>query len=223
MPASPPSPSQEVHAIVTLGDFNPMIFHPAWFAANDLLPVQETDEAEGLIVTRELATFVVSDVHVQVEQGRLGLTTKNPAQAPLLLDLAEGCFRLLEHTPLNHLGLNLDLEFEMPSVEAWHAVGDRLAPKDPWSGILLDPGMRAVVIEGKREACDADRIHIRVQPANRPQGVFIGVNQHYNIKTDECQSVRQRNTEAIRVAKKDWNSFRHYAKEAATLIIESTN
>lgn len=78
MPDHRLSPVQEVHAIVTLGEFNPMIFHPAWFAANNLLPEEETDKAEGLIVTRELATFVVSDIHFQVEQGRFGLTTKNP-------------------------------------------------------------------------------------------------------------------------------------------------
>ena len=219
MPDTRPLPVQEVHAIVTLGSFNPMIFHPAWFAANNLLPPQETDEAEGLVVTRELATFVVSDIHVQVEQGRFGLTTKNPAQAPLLLDLAEGCFRLLEHTPIDHLGLNLDIEFEMASLRAWHAVGDRLVPKAPWSGILVDPGMRAVVIEGKRSECEADRIHIRVQPTNRPQGVFVGVNQHYNIKTEQRESVPERNAKAIRVIKEDWTSFQRYARNSALSII----
>lgn len=219
MPSSRPSLVQEVHAIVTLGEFNPMIFHPAWFANNNLLPEEETAEAEGLVVTRELSTFQVSDIHVQVEQGRFGLTTKNPAQAPLLLDLAEGCFRLLEHTPINHLGLNLDLEYEMPSVEDWHAVGDRLAPKAPWSGILSNPGMRAVVMEGQRDGCDADRVHVRVQPTNRVQAVFVGVNQHYNIKTEARQSVRERNAEAIRVVNEDWNSFRRFAKDSALAVI----
>ena len=74
-------------------------------------------------------------------------------------------------------------------------------------------------MEGKREECDADRIHIRVQPTNRAQGVLVGVNQHYNIKTEQRQSVRERNAEAIRVVKEDWSSFRRYAREAALSII----
>lgn len=213
-------PEQEVHSVVALGDFNPMIFHPSWFSQNELLPSEETDEAESPIVTREISTFTVSDVHVQVEQARFGLTTKNSAKATLLRDLAIGCFTLLEHTPLNALGLNLDFDFEMRSADEWHAVGNRLAPKSEWANIIENPGMRAIVMEGKRTGNSADRIHIRVQPSSRPaHGVYVAINQHYILKASNRETVRQRNAEALRILNDDWNSFRHYALEAAVSII----
>jgi len=213
-------PELEVHSVVALGEFNPMIFHPSWFSQNELLPPEETDEAESPIVTREISTFTVSDIHVQVEQGRFGLTTKNSAKTPLLRDLAIGCFTLLEHTPLNAMGLNLDYDFEMRTIGEWHAVGNRLAPKSAWSNILENPGMRAIVMEGKRTGCSADQIHIRVQPSNRAgQGIYVAVNQHYILHATNRKTVRQRNVEALRILKEDWNSFRHYASEAASSII----
>ncbi|MCR9293907.1 MAG: DUF616 domain-containing protein [bacterium] len=216
-------PEQEVHSLVLLGSFNPSIFHPAWYSDNDLLAKEETAEALDLILTREVSTFTVNDIHFQIEQHRFGLTTKDAAKAPFLRDLAIGTFVLLEHTPLTALGLNLELEFALPSVEAWHEVGHRLAPKEPWKTILENPGMRGLVMEGKRPDCDANRIQIRVQPSRSiTHGVLVGMNQHYDIKTESRESVRECNAEVIRILNNEGQSLRSFLLKASDTLVHPT-
>lgn len=213
---------QETHSVVVLGDFNPKIFHPDWFSSNGLLPPQLTDEASSpLYVSRELTTFVVDDIHIQVEQSRLGLTTKNPAKFPAVKDLALGCLQLLEHTPLKALGLNLDFEKDMETADSWHAVGDGLAPKEPWRDLLQKPGLNTIVMEGQRAGCAADRVHIKVKPSPLSQyAVYVGINQHYDLDGPEQKSVRHRNREAQRILTDDWNSFRQYAGQCASILVQ---
>ena len=213
---------QEVHSIVLLGDFNPSIFHPTWFSLNDLLPAEETEAVAELLITREVATYDVSDINVQVESHRFGLTTKDSAKAPVIRDLAMGSFGLLEHTPLQAVGLNLDVEVAVEGIEQWHKIGHRLAPKATWETILEHPGMRGIHIEGKRPDCPADVLNIRVQPSNPSKGIYgviIRVNQHYNIDPKDEMSVRARNDAVMRILQDDWKSFRPFALRAAEQII----
>ena len=223
MPAVEFEPEQRVIAVVILGDFNPAIFHPLWYAQNDLIPEEEIGDASDVITSAEVSTFLLNEVHFQVERHRFGLTTKDASKAPYLRDLAVSSFTLLEHTPLTAMGLNLDLHFSLPSSEAWHQVGYRLAPKECWQGVLESPGLRGVSMEGTRPDCDADRVWIRVQPAGGLEhGVFVGINQHYNIETKKRKSIAERNTEVMRILNDDWNSFHSYAEHAAVLLVAGT-
>ncbi len=213
---------QKIFAVVILGDFNPAIFHPSWFAQNELIPNEEVGDATDLICTNEVSTFLLNDVHFQVERQRFGLTTKNASNAPLLRDLAVGIFTLLEHTPLTAVGLNLDLTYSLDSKEAWHAVGDRLAPKGCWQGILAGPGMLGVSMQGKRANCNADRVSIRVQPVpGIENGIFVGVNQHYAIETENRTAIFDRNQEVMRILNEDWFPFHAYAEVAALNLISN--
>ena len=213
-------PEQQVFAVVILGNFNPAIFHPLWYAQNGLIPEQEIGDATDLVTTDEVSTFQLNDVHFQVERHRFGLTSKDPSKLPYLRDLAMGSFTLLEHTPLTALGLNSDFRFSLPSAEDWHAVGDRLAPKMCWASIIEKPGMLGVSMQGKRPDCPAARISIRLQPASGlDYGVFVAINQHYDIETEQRRSIALRNAEVMRVLRDDWNSFRFFALNAAQALI----
>ena len=216
-------PEQQSFSIVVLGDFNPAIFHPLWFSVNGLMPREETENAEIAFIHKQIAKFSMGSMQVQVDQSRLGITTVEPTDGPILRDLAYGTLALLEHTPLQAIGLNLDMEFCLPSEGMWHQVGNRLVPKDDWRQVLENPGMRDVVVEGKRIECLADRVHFRIRPSSRlPQSVHVAVNQHYPLETEERQEVRERHREAIRVLNEDWVSFCRYARESAALILQST-
>ena len=213
-------PEQKIFAIVILGDFNPAIFHPSWLAQNELIPNEEVGDASDLICTNEVSTFVLNDVHFQVERQRFGLTTKNASNAPLLRDLAVGVFTLLEHTPLTAVGLNLDIRYSLGSKDAWHNVGDRLAPKGPWQSVLENPGMLGVSMQGKRPNCGSDCISVRVQPAPGIEyGVFVRINQHYAIETVTRSVISDRNQEVMRILNEDWFPFHAYAENAALTLV----
>lgn len=214
-------PEQKVFAIVLTGEFNPAIFHPAWLAQNELVAVEEAETAEDLICSNDVSTFVLDDAHFQVERHRFGLTTKDESKAPWIRDLAVGVFTLLEHTPLLALGLNLDIRYSLGSEESWHAVGDKLAPKPCWEGIIEDPGMLSVAVRGNRAGSAADRVDVRVQPVASPAyGVFVGINQHYDLKTESRESVFDRNQVAINILNNEWKPFLSYAGTASVQLLE---
>jgi len=211
-------PDRESFAIVVLGDFNPSIFQPLWFSLNGLVPDEEAKTADISVIHKQFASFSIGKILVQVDDSRLGLTTIESSQGPILRDLAIGTLSILEHTPLKAIGLNRDMVIALDTEEAWHAVGDRLVPKSDWMQIFDRPGMRHVVVEGKRPNCSADQLHIRIQPsANRE--VLIAVNQHYQLETDQRKEVRDRHKEAIRVLQSDWTSFVAYSRDAAYKLL----
>jgi len=215
-------PDSETFSIVVLGDFNPAILQPLWFSVNELISRQEADNADIDVIHKEFASFLISGIKVQVDHSRLGMTAMESQRGPTLRDLVIGTLLILDHTPLKAIGLNRDLVFEMESDEAWHGVGDRLAPKDDWIRILESPGMQQIVVEGKRPDCSADRVHVRVQPSGTRK-ILIAVNQHYQLKTTEEAEVRERHNEAVRVLNDDWQSFFAYALEAARGILQPSS
>jgi hypothetical protein len=97
-------PDRQSYAIVVLGDFNPSIFQPLWFSLNGLMPEEETKNADIAIIHKQIASFSIGKIQVQVDDSRLGLTTVESPQGPILRDLAIGTLSILEHTPLKELG-----------------------------------------------------------------------------------------------------------------------
>ena len=99
----------------------------------------------------------------------------------LVRDIVLGTFFLLEHTPVSALGLNRQMHFSLGSEEDWHRVGDRLAPKEGWSGVLEGrPGMRALLITTQRGDEQGSIVGVRVEPsAQIKHGVFFELNEHY--------------------------------------------
>lgn len=67
--------------------------------------------------------------------------------------------------------------------------------------------MLGVSMLGTRANCQADRVSVRVAPANGlDNGVFVGINQHYNIDTERRQVISERNNEMLRILEEDWNA-----------------
>jgi len=221
VPSRELEPDRQTMSIVVLGDFNPSIFQPQWFAVNDLMPREEADAADVNYIGKEFASFTIGSIYVQVDDSRLGLNAVESSRSPLLRDLAVGTLSTLDHTPLRAIGLNLDSQFTMDSEEAWNGVGDMLVPKEKWLRFLDHPGMRQVVVEGLRSDCSADRNHIRVQPTS-VRGVMVSINQHYQLETLTRTEVQERNKEALRALGEDWTSFLDYANSAARGVLETS-
>lgn len=215
-------PEDQSFSIVVLGAFNPAIFQPLWFSANGLVPSEEAENAEISVIHKEVAAFSIGSMQIQVSGSRFAITTVESTQGPMLKDLALGTLEILEHTPLDAIGLNLDMEFNLPSKEVWHALGHRLVPKDDWKPILTEPGLQHLIVVGKRPECRADQIQIQVHPSSTkqlPWCVSIRCNQHYRLMSEERSDVRQRHDEAIRILHEDWTSFCNYARDAAQSLL----
>jgi hypothetical protein len=204
--------------IVLVGSFNPQIFQPAWFAAEGLIPKEEEEIAKIELIHREIASFSTDWLHLQVTTDRFSATTTQSSFYEPLRDLVLGTFRLLRHTPILQMGINRDAHFRMASEEAWHAFGYKVAPKEPWAGILKEPGMRSLTIEGQRSDQLRGYIRVRVEPSVRVHpGVFLNVNDHYEAQNMEtgrgCDEV-------IDILDREWRTSLERSSKIAFSLLE---
>lgn len=142
--------SEEI-SIVMIGDFNPKIFQPSWFALQELIRESEAEAAPVEIIHSDFTSFSTDWFSLQVTRERLSLATKSVAYKTHLRDLANGTFQNLSHTPIIQMGINVNTVLRFRSLQDWDAFGHFLTPKSAWNGILISPGMRSVAIQGERE------------------------------------------------------------------------
>lgn len=175
------------HTIVLLGSFNPHIFQPAWFASQNLLKKDEADAAKIEFINRELVVFSTDWVRIEVISERVLLGTTQAQAFEWLRDLAVGTFRVLRHTPIDKLGINRDIHFKIDTEDKWHAIGHRLAPKEVWKDLLIEPGMAGLTIRGRRPDEHNGALNVRVEPSNKVKpGVFVSVNDHFEITSPDA-------------------------------------
>lgn len=166
--------------IVLLGDFNPKIFQPAWFAAENLIRASEAEAANIEIINPEIAIFNLDWLQVQITRDRCAYSTAQEPYYEVIRDLCLGTFKLLKHTPIRIMGINWQVHFRMRSIEDWHNLGHKLAPKDLWNTILKEPGMQSLTIQGTREDGYKGHLRVKTEPSVKVSpGVFIQVNDEY--------------------------------------------
>src|SRR5258708_3380121 len=136
-----PTLKQNGLRIVAVGDFNSKIFHPSWFVAENLISGTEAKDPTDLFIAEQLATFKLPWVTVRVVPQQFAVETTQDSHSEPLRDLVVGTFRLLRHTPVRQLGINVDQHYFCEDLDRWNNFGHRLAPKGEWLKIMKDPGL----------------------------------------------------------------------------------
>ncbi len=182
MDIKPKSPEVSVDemTVVLVGDFNPKIFHPMWFAHHDILRESEAMEAAIEVVHTDVASFSFEWLTVQVLRDRFTAAIKADVYKKHLGDLVQNAFALLSHTPVRQLGLNASFRLRFKSERDWHAFGHFLAPKSPWTDVLTSPGMRNIVMQGQRSDELSGSVNVTIDPDLRTRtDVLVRINDHY--------------------------------------------
>lgn len=180
--------------VVLLGDFNPAIFTPAWFALHGLLPEGVAESADSQVVHQQVTEFTTDWLRLQVTVDRFSIET---LQAPYvrLCDLVVRTFKeYLHHTPIGAFGINRQVHFRVKSSAERDRIGRTLAPVEPWGAWGQDLGldgeyggmtsltMSQLNLEGRPTG---GQINVTVEPSNRigkgRTGVYVRVNDHYAI------------------------------------------
>ena len=119
--------------VVIVGNLNPAIFSPQWFAMRGLLSAGVAANAKVDVISPRVSLFNAEWLNVSVSTDRfLCGTTQEPYVR--LRDLVVRTFKeYLEHTPLRAFGINRQVHFRVPDVPTRMRLGRRLAPIDPWS------------------------------------------------------------------------------------------
>jgi hypothetical protein len=170
--------------IVLLGDFNPKIFQPAWFAAEGLIARSEADKADIKIIHADLVGFSLEWLQFEVTRERLVAGTTQDAFDVVVRDLVRGTFNLLRHTPIRQMGINRIMHFRVESEDVWHDAGHKLAPKEIWQGVLDKAGLLSLSMIGYDGRDDKDgRIRVKVGPSPRVRpGLCFDVNDHFQVR-----------------------------------------
>lgn len=185
-------------SIVLLGEFNPAIFTPAWFALHGLLPESVATSAELQVAHQQMTVFATDRLRLDVSPQRFLVETQQESYIHLC-DLVVRVFKEhLYHTPLKAFGINRDVHFQVSSLTVRDQIGRKLAPMEPWGiwkcKLGLDSetgGMMSLTMasqvnpEGRPKG---DRINITVAPSVQIDqgrwGVYVGVNDHYTTDND---------------------------------------
>ena len=181
-------------AIVLVGNFNPAIFTPAWFALHELLPQRVAMSAELEVAHRELTVFKIDWLQLYVTPERFQLQTTS-APYIRLCDLALRVFREhLYHTPIRAFGINRHVHFRVGSLAERYLIGRRLAPVEPWGqwcetlGLGEEQGgmtsLRMSALNSEATPLGGE-VNVTVEPSEHIDdlraGVYVGVNDHYLI------------------------------------------
>jgi hypothetical protein len=209
------------HAVL-VGSFNPAIVHPAWLERHELLRKTELASAQVEVVVPDFARFSVAWAQFQVTTTHFQVSTSDPEAELLLRDLVVSIFSILGDTPIRAFGLNHDAHYRMRDEDAWHRVGNRLTPKDVWEDVMTTPGMRSLTLEDVRPDDSQGFIHVRFEPSySIPYGLFVGVNDHYQVAPADAEFVDLVPAAAItnRVAE-EWIDARERAATYADVALK---
>ena len=171
-----------------LGEFNPKIFTPSWFAAYDLIGQHEAENAVVEIIHRDVSIFGLDWFRLHVTRDRFSISTAQDAYFDRLIDLVLQTFDHLSHTPATTIGVNWGGHYSVESIDEWHEFGHFLAPQKPWSNIFDDSGLLKVEIVEKQTKKDFTKgsIQVRVEPSRQiKQGISINLNDQYDIENKE--------------------------------------
>ena len=179
--------------IVLVGNFNPAIFTPAWFALHELLPRRVAEGAELEVAHRELTVFKIEwcQIHVTLERFQLRTTT---APYIRLCDLTLRVFgEHLHHTPIRAIGINRNVHFRVGDMSERDRIGRRLAPVEPWGkwcerlGLAEEQGgMTSLKMSALNQEATplGGEVNVTVEPSKRIDdirvGVYVAVNNHYS-------------------------------------------
>jgi len=206
-------------SIVLLGSFNPSIFQPWWFLANGLASEPQVEAAEIRLIVPEAVDLSMCSCNFRITRNRFSAETLE--DPPVVRDLVAGVFSLLKHTPVRSMGLNRTQHFRVASEDEWHAIGDRLAPKDIWEAVLEGrPGLLSLTVQGARPDSYDGRVNVKIEPSAKVQhGVFFEYNDHYVVS--ESGEDKESASIVLEILSESWQEFMRRSSNLNSALFES--
>ncbi len=166
---------------VLIGKFNPEMFSPAWLKYYKLVRESEADDAKVNVIHPGLTQFVAANITFSIEENRFSISSVDQSKFEMVRDLALGILTLIETTPITQMGINTDCHFKMKNEAAWHAFGNKVAPKELWNRLLERAGLKNIVIQGLNPySVSGGEINLKVESSKtRPDSIFVQFNNHF--------------------------------------------
>lgn len=179
------SVKSEILSFVALGSFNPQIFHPAWLLKEGIISPKDADAIEVKINSRNISVLSNSWLGVEARDLILKVTVNQKAYYEIVRDIVGGIFQVLNNTPVRALGINnsANVSFEKQSDRV--NVGAGFINLDNWESLLKDPQFNQIVVQGTKKSDKYKGYQrITIQPSIEIEGIFIDVNDHFELDSD---------------------------------------
>ena len=202
----------EEASIVFVGSFEPAIFHPEWLVRHGLITEDDIKESNVEIVHHDLAKFSLQWLAIDVLRNKFVARTHDPSKFAPLKDLMFSVFKILSHTPIKQLGMNLAIRYKVETEELWHKIGDTLVPKTVWEESLPKRvGMISLDVQSPRRDSLNGFIRVNVSPIRREFfGVSFNINSHVELKHPED---KEPSTDVTDVLALHWDASLTTARE----------
>ncbi len=144
-----------------------------------MIGAREAESATIGIIHPDISDFSFGWLRLEVTPGKF-IASANIRHARETVQLVSGVFKILEHTPVEKMGLNRLFDYRIPNEQRWHNLGHRLAPKEDWEGYVEKAGMLSLTIQGTRKDSPSKSIQIKIAPSGLCHpGVFFEVNETF--------------------------------------------
>lgn len=201
----------EEASIVFVGSFNPAIFHPEWLLRCELIPEDDLKGANVEIIHNDLSKFALEWLGIDVLRSKFIARTNDPSKFSPLKDLMISAFKILEHTPINQLGMNVIRNYIIENEEYWHKIGDTLAPKNVWElSLPKRVGLKKINIVSGRNDDLIGEINVSLEPFVTKEisfGVRFNINNHVELKDEKGNQIY----DVTDILFNNWDSTLHTA------------
>ncbi len=191
-------PERKQYSVVMLGDFNPNLFHPEWFCRQSVISREDADFAIDknapfpFIVSPQITLFRTPQMTIRIEAKRFEVKAEKEPLI-LLIDFITKTFENLGANSISAFGYNYSAHYKVESEEAFHKIGDKLAPKEYWDSLLTDEvsgdhrksGLAMIQMKKFKDNSE-DYILFTVQGSSLMQNaLLLSCNDHNIISNDE--------------------------------------
>ncbi len=210
------------HTIVLVGSFNPKIFHPAWFASEELIGKQEAEDAEVQIIHQDMAIFQLNWLKIQVTRERFLAETIQDGFLEPLRDLVMGVLQILSHTPLTAVGINQTMHYELPKEVIWQHLASQFVNEDYWNASLSNTVMEKIVLRRMRthEQFPGFQILTLGSSGTLSNGLHYFFNDHYDISSDKGGDIYS-SFKAEEIISQNWESSLKDGQDCIHNILEN--
>jgi hypothetical protein len=177
---------QRESSIVLVGHFDPLVMTPHWFVKQGMIPQEDIDESLAIeLVYKELTKFSLANIHVEVQPGTLILRSAHESFDYKIQDLALGVLSAWKSSDITAIGLNIYTDVSFDSLEAWHKVGDLIAPKSVWQKAMPDSpsaGMANLQVQIEKPKGELGVYNFTAGWLAKPKVTRFSLNNHFDSK-----------------------------------------
>ncbi len=210
-------------SIVFIGQFNPAIINPSWLLLKGLIsePAQKQAlENNNYISHPDISQFKLDYCTIQTTKDRYIITSTQEGYFESLMEHTLGIFSSLGETPIYQMGINLTHHYQFKDKDKYNNFGDLIAPKNLWSPMTKNPGLKKIEIRSERGDQYKGEINTYLGISqNFEMGIRIQVNDHYALydKAEVLNTSEVNAARAITMLKDNWEN----SIKSSTTIIES--